>query len=285
MTPIGMGLGLLAALIYGTADLAGGIASRRSPALTVVLGSYVIALPLLAVGAIVEGGAAFSTAQLAWSVAGGVAEVIAILALYLALASGTMSLISPCVGIVGAGIPVLVGLTLGESMAAPQAVGMALAFLAMIVVARPRVDGPMSRRSLGYAFTAGCAFAVSFIAFSGAQSEPGGAGAWGMALVARIVGLVLALGAVLLTRRPLVAARGDLPWVAVAGLFDGLAMACLLAAYGAGPLGLTTVVASLYPAVTVVLAAILLRERLGRLESAGVVVAILAVVLMGAASG
>jgi drug/metabolite transporter (DMT)-like permease len=283
MSEVGLVLGLAAALVYGAADLSGGLASRRSPALTVVTGAYFVSLPMLVIAAIVDGGGPPAPEQLAWAVVGGGAEVVATLALYLALAAGAMNLVSPFVGVVGAAVPLLVGLAIGEPLPAVQAVGMALAFAAIVVVARPARTGRTSRRALGLALIAGLAYATSYVAFSGAQSIAGGAGAWTMALVARLVGLAVVLGATAMARRPLVAARVDRPWVVAAGLLDAIALACLLAAYGAGPLGLTTVVASLYPAVTAVLAAALLKERLGRVELTGVACAIAAVACMGLA--
>jgi len=169
-------------------------------------------------------------------------------------------------------------------MATSQGLGLALAFVAIVVVARPRTDARLSRRTTGLALASGLAYAVSFVAFAAAQGTTGEAGPWTMAVVARVVGLAVAVVVVTRSGRPLVAAVADRPWVVAAGVLDGVAMALLMAAYGAGPLGLTTVVISLYPAVTVTLAALLLRERLSRTEVAGVASAFCAVVLMGAAT-
>jgi drug/metabolite transporter (DMT)-like permease len=281
MTPAGFGLGLMAALVYGTADLAGGVASRRSSAITILVGAYLVSLPIVLVGASAEGGPLITPMQAGWAAVGGIAEVVATLALYLALAAGTMSLISPLVGVVGAAIPLAFGLATGERLPPSQAIGMALAFGAIVVVAGPRVGPHQPRRVLLLALTAGLAYAASFVAFSASQESSAGAGPWQVALLARSVGL----GAVLIVARaralPLVPPRGARPYVALAGVLDATALSCLLGAYGAGPLGLTTVVASLYPAVTVVLAGALLRERLGRTERCGVVLALGAVVLMG----
>lgn len=279
----GLGLGLLAALLYGAADLTGGLASRRSPALTVIVGAYAVSLPLVLVAAFAEGGAPLTTVQIGLAVIGGIAEVIATLALYLALAAGTMSVVSPFVGILGASLPLAVGLALGEPLPAAKAVGMALAFVAIIAVARPSGREPGSGRAMWFAAIAGIGYGSSFVIFSVAQSAAGGEGTWHMALVARLVGFGVAGGWAIASGRALLAAREDRPLVALAGLFDATALTCLLAAYGSGPLGLTSVLASLYPAVTVVLAATLLKERIGRVELAGVACALCAVALMGGA--
>jgi drug/metabolite transporter (DMT)-like permease len=285
MSPTGLGLGLLSAIVYGAADVAGGIATRRAAVMAVLASSYAVSLPTLVSGAMVEAAGVPSPGQVGWALLGGVAEVVAMGTLYLALAGGTMCLVSPLVAVVGAGIPLAVGLALGEPMATAQALGLALAFAAIVIVARPRAEARLSRRTTGLALAAGLAYSVSFIAFAAAQHEPGSAGPWGMAVVARIVGLGVAVAGARVLGKPLRPAPAAWPWVVAAGVLDGVAMALLMAAYGAGPLGLTTVVISLYPAVTVVLAALLLRERVGRPEAAGVMCALGAVVLMGAASG
>jgi drug/metabolite transporter (DMT)-like permease len=279
----GAGLGLLAALLYGAADLTGGLASRRSAALTVIVGAYAVSLPLVLAATIAEGGPPLTPLALGLALAGGVAEVVATLGLYIALAAGTMSIVSPFVGILGASLPLAVGLGLGEPLPVAKALGMALALVAIVAVAGPvRVDGS-SRRALAFATVAGLGYGSSFVLFSLALSAGHGEGPWQVALVARIVGLAVAGVCAVATGRALVAPRGGRSLVGMAGLFDVLATTSLLAALGSGPLGLTSVLASLYPAVTVVLAASLLRERVGRLELAGIACALFAVVLMGSA--
>ncbi len=281
MTPTGLGLGFMAALVYGAADLAGGVASRRASALTVIAGAYLVSLPLVVIGAVAEGGLLLTPAQVGWAMVGGLAEVIATLALYRALAAGTMSLVSPFVGVTGAALPLACGLAMGERLPPVQALGMVLAFGAIVVVAGPRAGGRRRRGIPLLALVAGLAYAVSFVAFSASQATSGGAGPWQVSLVARSMGLIAVVAAARARRLPLVPAPGARRYVALAGLLDATALSFLLGAYGAGPLGLTTVVASLYPAVTAVLAGTLLRERLRRIELLGVVLALAAVVLMG----
>jgi drug/metabolite transporter (DMT)-like permease len=279
----GAGLGLLAALLYGAADLTGGLASRRSAALTVIVGAYAVSLPLVIVAAMAEGGQPLTALQLALALAGGVAEVVATLGLYIALAAGTMSIVSPFVGILGASLPLAVGLGLGEPMPVAKALGMALALVAIVAVAGPVHVDVSSRRAMAFAAVAGLGYGSSFVLFSLALTAGHGEGTWQIALVARVVGLAVAGACAIATGRSLVAPRGGRSLVCMAGLFDVLATTSLLAALGSGPLGLTSVLASLYPAVTVVLAASLLRERVGRLELAGIACALGAVALMSSA--
>jgi drug/metabolite transporter (DMT)-like permease len=278
---LGLGFGLLAALVYGAADLSGGLASRRMPALTVMVGAYLVSMPLMVAGTLVEGVAAVAPSQIACALVGGASEAVATLLLYAALAAGTMSLVSPCVSVLGASLPLVVSFGLGERLPGIQAVGICLALVAVVVISRPTFADRASRRCIALAGGAGIAYAVSFVAFAAAEAVEGGAGSWQLALVSRLVGVGLVGTFAVVGRRPLLASGAGRPFVVLAGLLDGIALTCLLAAYGSGPLGLTTVVASLYPAVTVVLAATLLRERIGRLEMAGVACALGAVALIG----
>ena len=278
MSSIGFGLG--SALVYGIADVAGGIATRRLHVLTVLAGAYAISLPVILLAAVASGSAVPGLDGIAWSVAGGAAEAAAAGLLYSALAAGTMGIASPLAAVVGAAIPVAVGLATGETMGLPQAFGMLLAFGTIILVAGPRKSDAAASRRVGIlAIASGTMFAASFIAFSRAEwvSDPLSA-----AVIARIAGLTIVA---VLARRlslPLVTPSGSRRLVAAIGLLDAGAFVLLLLAYGAGPLGLTTVLISLYPAVTVVLAGLLLRERMARNDVLGVGVALLAVALLAA---
>ena len=273
-----LGYGLGSALVYGVADVAGGVATRRLHVLTVLSGAYAFSLPLVLVAAVMSGSALPGPDGLAWSAAGGAAEAAAAGLLYLALATGTMGVASPLAAVVGAAIPVGVGLAMGESVAPPQGMGIALALGAIILVAAPgRAPAATNGRAVPLAIASGGMFAVSFIAFSQAEtvSDP-----FWVAAVARITGLAIVAVLATLISRPVLTPRGSRCLVAMVGLLDATALVLLLMAYGGGPLGLTTVLISLYPAVTVVLAGLLLRERMARAELVGVGVALVAVTLL-----
>jgi drug/metabolite transporter (DMT)-like permease len=273
-----LGYGLGSALVYGVADVAGGLATRRLHVLSVLTGAYAFSLPLVLLAAVLSGSAIPGTEGIAWSAAGGAAEAAAAGLLYLALASGTMGVASPLAAVVGAAIPVGVGLAMGESVAPPQGFGILLAFGAIVLVAAPqRTAGVTNRRVVPLAISSGGMFALSFIAFSQAEavSDP-----FWVAAIARITGLASVAVLASAISRPLVTPRGLRRLVAIVGLLDATALVLLLMAYGGGPLGLTTVLISLYPAVTVVLAGLLLRERMARAELIGVGVALVAITLL-----
>lgn len=260
------------------ADVAGGLATRRTHVVTILIGAYASSLPLVLLAAILSGSTIPEPNALAWSCVGGAAETAAAGLLYLALARGTMGVASPLAAVVGASIPVVVGLASGENVAPPQALGTLLAFGAIILVAAPQRSAvAANRRAAPLAVASGGMFAISFITFSqaGAGNDP-----FWVAAFARITGLaILALLAGIISL-PLVTPRGLRSLVVLVGLLDATALILLLMAYGGGRLGLTTVLISLYPAVTVVLAALFLRERMARAELVGVGVALVAVALL-----
>jgi len=155
---------------------------------------------------------------------------------------------------------------------------MVLAFGTILLIAGPRrVGTAMDRRATPLAIASGGMFAVSFIAFSTAEatSDP-----LAVAAIARVTGLAIVAILAVAIARPLVAPQGSRRLVGAIGLLDATALVLLLLAYGSGPLGLTTVLISLYPAVTVVLAGLLLRERMARSELVGVGIALVAVTLL-----
>jgi drug/metabolite transporter (DMT)-like permease len=272
------GYGLGSALVYGVADVAGGLATRRLHVLSVLTGAYTFSLPLVVLAAILSGRGAPGGEGLLWSAAGGAAEAAAAGLLYLALASGSMGVASPLAAVVGAAIPVGVGLAMGESVAPPQGFGILLAFGAIVLVAAPqRAAVAANRRAVPLAIASGGMFALSFIAFSAAEalSDP-----YWVATIARITGLTIVATLARAIAQPLVTPRGIRRLVATVGLLDATALVLLLMAYGGGPLGLTTVLISLYPAVTVVLAGLFLRERMARAELLGVGIALAAVTLL-----
>jgi drug/metabolite transporter (DMT)-like permease len=273
-----VGFGLASALVYGVADVAGGLATRRLHVLTVLTGAYAFSLPVVLLAAVLGGRTIPGVDGIAWSAAGGAAEAAAAGLLYLALASGTMGVTSPLAAVVGAAIPVAVGFAMGESVAPPQAFGILLAFGAILMVAAPqRGEVAQNRRGIPLAIASGTMFALSFIAFSAAEEacDP-----FWVAAIARITGLAIVAVLAVLIARPLVTPNGSRRLVAGVGLLDAAALLLLLMAYGGGPLGLTTVLISLYPAVTVILATIVLRERMARAELVGVGVAFAAVTLL-----
>ena len=214
----------------------------------------------------------------AWSLIAGVAGVIGLLAFYRGLAVGAMSLVAPLAALIGAGLPVVAGYALGERLAPGQGAGIVAALAAVAMVSRPAADGDEGRGGVGLAFLAGLGFAAFFVGMDRAIAS--GAGSWWPLPIARMASVVLTSSAVAVSGRGRQLRGVVTPIVLMAGVADTAGNLGFLLARSQGPLGPAAVVASLYPAVTVVLAWIVLGERLGRVHLAGVVLAFAGIALI-----
>ena len=270
-----------AALCYGAADFCGGLASRRTPTLAVVVWSQASGLLILLPALALVPGIA-RPADLGWGLACGVSGAFAIALLYRGLAVGVMSVVSPITAVLAAAIPVAFGVARGERPATTALIGIACALAAVVLVSAappdPAANAPLARAlrsrrwppGIPEALGSGAAFGFFFIALAQTRLD---AGLYPL-LGTRLTSLAILAGFAFAARRPLRVARPGLPVVILAGGLDmGANIFYVLAAH-AGPLSIAAVVTSLYPAGTVALAALLLHERLGRLQWLGVGVAL-----------
>jgi drug/metabolite transporter (DMT)-like permease len=216
----------------------------------------------------------------AWGLAGGVSLALGLGALYGGLARGVMSIVSP-ISATGAAIPIVYGLARGERPSALQWLGIAVALVGIVVVSRqPGVAVARGERAagIGLALVAAVGFGTFFVLADLAE----GAGVL-HATFAQRVGLLAVVGAVVLATRPAVsAARGRLLPLLAIGVLDTSATGLYVAATGEGLTSVVSVVASLYPACTIVLAYAILHERLARSQAAGAGGALAGVMLMAA---
>ena len=274
---------LACALVYGSADFLGGLAARRVSAIAVVVWSQAVGLAVLLPALAVMGGAP-SASDLLWGAACGVAGGFAVALLYRGLAIGTMGVVSPVTAVLAAAVPVTFGVLRGERPAPLAAAGIACAFVAVVLVsaATPaptaeESDAPLARAEkprrfppgLPEAVGAGSAFGFLFIGLAQAHAA---AGLFPM-LAMRLTSLGLIGGGALLLRRPLRVSRPAFRTVAWAGALDMAANVLYVIASHAGALSIVAVLTSLYPAATVALAAVALRERLVPVQWAGVGIA------------
>lgn len=279
---VAVALGVGTALCWGLADFLGGIRTRSLTLAAVLLVSQLTGLAAIAVVVVVGGVGAPSLGDIAPALAAGVCQIAGIAALYRALAIGTMSVISPVSASGAALIPVIVGIAIGERPESVQAMGMAGAFAGVILATRSpqRADAAaLPRQALGLATIAALGFGGFYVGMDAAVDE---ANPFWALLAARVsAGAVLV--AVLLSVRPrLGAGRADLPSLAAIGLLDVTANVCFTLGTDTGLLSIVSVLASLYPVATVVLARALLGERLVAVQGAGVAVAIAGVAMISA---
>jgi drug/metabolite transporter (DMT)-like permease len=279
---LGFLLGLAASASWGVSDFIGGLQTRRYSALSVLVVSQPIGLVLAYAVALAFGEDALSASKFALGMFAGATVVLALGAFYRAMALGSMSVVAT-IGALGVVVPVIGGIAQGETPEGLQAVGAAIAIPAVVLVARePDPEWrEAGRTSIGLAGLAALGFGTFFLALDGAADQDP---AWAIA-AARTGGvLVLAVGALWL-RPSLPRARGRVLAALLAiGFFDILANSLYAVATNHGILPLVAVAASLYSAVTVLLARFVLGERLAGSQQLGIVVALGGVVLIAAGS-
>jgi drug/metabolite transporter (DMT)-like permease len=272
-------LSLAASVSWGVSDFLGGQASRRTPVLWVVAVSYPTGLMLIAVVALIAGGS-LPSGEVAIALGGGVCGAAAISLFYTAMAIGPVSIISPLVSM-GVVLPVAVGLIRGESPGGVQIAGLAVALCGIVMAVR-EAEVPhavsVSTRALLLAALAGVGFGLFFVGVDSAASEdPLWAATWTR------VGGSLAIAVALLLRPPSGGLpRAALPVLLAIGGLDATANTLIAVASGIGLLSLVAVGGSLFPIVTVILAWVVLGERLARIQQLGVALALTGVVLIAA---
>ena len=281
MEPVGIILGIISALSWGSSDFAGGVASRAIGSFATATIAQVIGFAALAAAALVAAESAPDQAEMAWSVAAGLGGAVAIASLYRALAVGQMSLVAPLTGAVGAGVPVIASFALGETVGPLQAAGIGCALGAIVVVSIGSSTGPTSWRVLPLAAAAGLGFAFFYVAMDRATSVSGHL--WLPLLIARgsaaAVFVVLAAATRAVSLR---VARRYLPLLVLVGLADLGGSLFFMLANASGTLSIAVVLSSLYPVTTALLAWLILRERLGRPQLVGAGLALAGIALIAA---
>lgn len=277
-------LALLASLVWGCSDFVGGLVSRHVRPLLVVGIAHLLGLLALLVIAAGTGEFSADLGYLPWAVAAGAAGLIGLVAFYRALSTGTMGIVAPIAG-TGAAVPVAVGLATGDSPSALQLAGIAVACVGVVLASGPELSGvdPAGRRPLLLALVAALGFGLVYVFINGGSKH-----SVVMTLLlmrATSVLLVVCAGIWLLakgfrSRRVAAPSRRELAMIVFVGFTDVGANGLYGMASGRGLVSVVSVLASLYPAVTVVLARVIENERMRRIQGAGVLLALCGVVLL-----
>jgi drug/metabolite transporter (DMT)-like permease len=273
-------LALAASLTWGFADFGAGIVARRLPAFVVagVVESAGLVVSAAVVLALHESPP--SARQFAWAAFAGVVGVVGLAAFYRALSVGAMGIIGPITA-TAAIVPVAYGLARGERPSTLQGAGVALAIVGVVAASLERVPDRRRRRfgaGVGLALAAALCFGWALVGLS--RAAPGGT-AWSV-FTMRAAAVPLVLGVVLVSKPPLRASSRALGLLVVVGLGDTFATLLYSIATTRGLLSVVAVLASLYPIVIVVLARVLLAERVARAQLGGVAVALAGVALISA---
>ncbi len=280
-------LGLAAAVLYGSGDFLGGMATRRANVLAVLmLADTAGVIVALAAAAISPGPARL--VGLAWGIGAGLIGGLGLIIFYVGLATGPMSVVAPVSGLVSTILPVAVALGEGERPGPGVYAGALLCLVAIVLASSARDTGPGTRparrgpgRAVAYGVASGAAFGMFFLLIRNAGQSgalwPVAAGRIGELAVVVIAATVLRRGLLPrgADRRLLLAAAG-------AGAIDVVANICYVAATRTGMFGLAVVLAALYPGVTVLLARVVLGERLRPVQRAGLGLAAIGILLVAA---
>jgi drug/metabolite transporter (DMT)-like permease len=278
-------LGLLSSVLWGLSDYLGGLKSRTFPVPVVLAMMYLASLTVMLAFVAVRGSPPPPAENVLAGLAAGVVGIVGLSAFYRALAIGTMSIVAP-IASTGVALPVIVGLIAGDRPGPVRSAGLALAVVGIVLASREDDQGSVGireqRLSVVLAVVAALGFGSYFVL---AEIASDGDVAWALVmsrvsafpLIAMIALVVLRRGG----RRP-----GPGAWIALAGigLLDLGANFFYNYASTIGELSSVSVASSLYPVTTVMLAALLLGERVRGMQRAGVIVALSGVVLIAAGS-
>jgi drug/metabolite transporter (DMT)-like permease len=270
-----------AVFLWGSADFAGGYGSRRANAFVLTAFSHLCAFGLMFAIAIGEHGTFPSRVSILWAVIAGASGGFSLAVFYRALASGQMGLTAPIAALVGAAIPTMVDVALEGTPSRWTIGGFFLAVLAIWLITRPEPSNeerPAGRPpGVGMAALAGVGFAGFYLCIHQASGSP----TW-IAALSRIGSFTATAVAVLLIRAPLALDRLGVVWGMLAGFLDITASALFIFAGQHGRLDEAVLITSLYPAVTVVLARLVLKEHFSRWKFVGLLAALAAVPLLAA---
>jgi drug/metabolite transporter (DMT)-like permease len=292
-------LALAAALLYGSADFLGGAATRRAHVLSVLMVSATAGVAVAGGAALLAGGRP-QAAGLAWGICAGTAGGVGFMFFYAALAAGPMTVVAPLSALVSTVLPVAVALSEGERPGPRVYAGALICVAAIVAVsagggrkAPDAVPGPAGQpsgarlpgagrraaRGIAWGIASGVAFGMFFLFIR----NGGESGAFWPVAVARVAGTLIVVIAAAGTRTGPVRWRPDARLFLTAlgaGVLDAGANVCYALATRAGLFGLAIVLTSLYPGVTVLLARVVLGERMRWTQRAGLALAAAGVVLV-----
>jgi drug/metabolite transporter (DMT)-like permease len=304
-------LATLSALLFGSSDFVGGYATRKNGALVVVLLSQATGLIAAVLAAAAFGDSFAGPRDLLFGALAGVGAVVGLVLLYHGLATTVVGVVSPVAAVVGALFPVVFGLAAGERPALTAWIGMAVAIpaIALLVWERParrarppegrppverpyrpapegsgdeapgRAGRPALPRSVTAALigiAAGIGFGLSVIAISRVSADTT---LWPIA-AARVAGIAGLVPILLVRRRPVRVARGSWIYIVLAGILDMTGTIAFLQASRGTLLAIAAVITSLYPAPTVILGAVVLKEHITATRGVGLVLAVAGIALI-----
>lgn len=267
---------LAAAVIWGAGDFSGGFATKRASVYVVVLVSQVVGLVCLPLLAIVFSEPLPPTNSLFWGFFAGLAASFGMLLLFHALSTGSMGVAAPISAVFSVALPVVYGVFNEGLPASHQIAGFVIALISILLVSGTDEMGRIRIQELVFPLLAGVGFGMFFISVDHFSET---AVFWPLS-VAKLSAVLVTLGVILLRRSAKVPSGDVLPLIILTGVFETTGSLFFTLALEAGRLDIATVLSSLYPGGTVLLAWFVLKERLSSKQWIGVVLALIAIVLI-----
>jgi len=277
-----LSLAIASALALGVADYLGGVTLRRDGrdqvALTYAAVGALVGVVIIVAAVPIAPPDNFVRADVLWSVAAGISFGLALPLLMIGMARGPIAVVAPVLGLVSLAVPAIVGPILGDQLSGLEITGLLIALPATVLVAaspQASVGGlPIPRALLLAAVTGG--LLGSAAVFFGQTSQDSGVGP---AVVAQVIATALIFGMAATTGRLVRPTKFALRPAVLVGLLTGLAVMLSVLAYQRGPVAIVAAVIGLAPGPTIVLAWLLVNERISRIQAAGFALGIAAVVL------
>ena len=264
------------AAAWGTGDFSGGLASRRSSPISVTLVSNPVGLLCLMLLAVLQHAAPPTTHDMMVGFAAGMCGATGLLVFYRALSSGKMGVVAPVTAVVANVVSVLFG-AFTEGVPKPiQLIGFVLAILGVWIISKPETGARASFQDFLPALFSGVAFGAFFILTAQFQSSDF---SWAL-VVARVGTITVTVIAALITRHQFELVPASLPLVLAAGSLDSLGNLLFALATSVGRLDVGSALSSLYPVTTVLLAMLVLKERLSRSQGLGAFLAVVSIPLI-----
>lgn len=265
--------------LWGSSDFAGGYGSRRANAFVLTAFSHVCAFALMFAIALGQHGVFPSRTSILWALAAGAVGGFSLAIFYRALASGQMGVTAPIAALLGAAIPTFADIAMEGAPSRWTVGGFVLAIFAIWMITRPEASEPTDDtghpKGAAMAALAGVGFAGFYLCIHQTTGSP----VW-LAAISRIGSFTATAAAVIVTRAPVALDRQPALLGVLAGFFDISASALFIYASQRGRLDQAVVITSLYPAVTVILARLVLKEHFSRWKLVGLLAALAAVPLI-----
>jgi drug/metabolite transporter (DMT)-like permease len=266
-------------LFFGFSDFFGGVASRADNEVSVTAAAHVTGLVLLTIALLIFPAQAVTRSDILYGMATGVCSAIGVTCLYGALARGRMSVVAPITAALSGCVPAAYDFATGTALRPVALAGLGLALVAIIIVSsvgHPEDRAGMPPIAIGLSLVSGLAFAGGFIFLS----MTGKAAGIAPLVVVRLVSVVLLAALALIRGRGkyTLVRKAWLPAIG-AGALDVAATTAMLFAIRSGPLSVASVLGSLYPVATILLARFVLKERLHWAQRVGVALALVAVIM------